>query len=96
MNEPTWTVPIITAIFTGLLAVIAAFTTMVVTIKNTSKVAEIHTLVNGSNTALLEKVDRLTTYIAKLTGNPQDIIESDAAKHDVEAKAEITLEAKKL
>jgi len=87
-----FTPEIINAIFGGLGTVIVALTAMLVAIWNLrKKTTEVHAAVNGANTALLAKIDRLTTRVADLTGRKSDIIESVAAHDDVMAKNDLNM-----
>lgn len=87
-----FTPEIINAIFTGIGGVIVALTAMLVAIWNLrKKTSEIHASVNGANTALLDRIDRLTTRVADLTGRKSDIIESIAAHEDAELKSALNM-----
>lgn len=101
--EPTlWTPAMVSALFAGIVSLLVAVTTMVVTIygvrkdaraaaeKMDAKVNQVHDLVNAGNSALLERIQRLTQRVATLTGEELDAVEAAAAAHDVSAKESIT------
>ena len=87
-----FTPEVINAIFGGLGSLIVAMTGLFIAVWNLrKKTTEVHSAVNGANTALLAKIDRLTTRVADLTGRKSDIIESVAAHDDVMAKNDLNL-----
>ena len=85
---------LIAAVFTGLALLLTAVGGVVVlliqlktkteqvhiaTVESTRVTQGVHDAVNGANSALLGRIDRLTTKVAALTGDKSDIIESEAA-----------------
>lgn len=101
-KQSTWTAALVTALFSGLTGLIVAAGGMFVTInsirkENTKQVEEVkaqveqvHELVNASDSARLEKIARLARRIATITGKKEDIIEAEAAEHNVEEKVKAT------
>ena len=87
-----FTPEVINAIFGGLGSLIVAMTGLFIAVWNLrKKTVEVHSAVNGANTALLAKIDRLTTRVADLTGRKSDILESVAAHDDVMAKNDLNM-----
>jgi len=99
--ESAWTPDKITALFAGLGVVITALGGVMVLayqiyLKTKSmqvKTQEVHDAVNGANSALLLRVDRLTSRVADLTGKPHDEVESVAAHAEVLAKSVLPISA---
>lgn len=58
--------------------------------KSESAVQEVHDLVNAGNSALLEEIARLKRRVAVISGKDEDLIEADAADHNVSEKSRIT------
>lgn len=54
--------------------------------------AQIHGLVNGANTALLARIERLTAQVAAFTGAPRDLDAAEDARVEVDAKSRVTAE----
>jgi len=94
----------VTALFGGLAVVIAALGTMIIAVTNArkeaasraaetaAKVTEIHNSVNGANTALLERVERLTAQVAALTNAKRDLQEARVAEGVADAKRTLTID----
>ena len=98
---------LITAVFAGLAVLITALGGLIVLMiqlktkteavhvatVEAAKIGQgVHEAVNGANSALLARIDRLTTKIAVLTGEKDDIIESAAAHQEVINKAELPIQ----
>ena len=94
-----WTPELITALFAGLATLITALAGAVVmlySIKREQKsiaksteagIAQVHTLVNSGNSALLARVSRALTRIAEITNDPKDRLEAQVAQKEVTEKA---------
>lgn len=89
-----WSPPLIIALFGAVAGLIVALTGLIVAVKTQARQAnaiaeKTHDLMNGANTALLSRIERLTLEIARLTGQPRDEAEAIGSRHDVDAKAAI-------
>jgi hypothetical protein len=99
-----WSPAMVTALFTGIAILIAAVSTAVLQqrmarkeaaergVKTDAKLTGIHESQNGANTALLERVERLTAQVAALTNAKRDLQEAAVAEGVADAKRALTVD----
>ena len=68
---------------------IVAAGTLYVSVKNSKKSDEIHTMVNGNNTAMLREISDLKTRVAGLTGRSADATSAESAKLSLDEKVAV-------
>jgi hypothetical protein len=66
-------IEIIGSLVTGICTIIAAVGAMLISLRNSKKINEVHILVNSNMTKALNEISQYTKRIALLTGNPADI-----------------------
>jgi len=112
VQSSAWTPALITtlisAVFVGFIGLIGAVTALYVAIKGqrreeqasaartTTQLAEVHSAVNGTNSALQERISRLSAELAALKPSIGNLARAQEASANVDAKAKITAESSEL